>query len=263
MDSVVNNNEIKVSVLMCTNRIDDFFYQSMQSLIDQVFDGFDIVLILNGESSDSFEKLKKHYSKYCFINIYKSTLYGLTHSLNLGLEYASGKYIARMDADDISHPYRLVTQYNYLENNPETSVCGSNYSLIDENDNSIGYVALPENDAQIKYALFFKNPICHPSVMYRRELITSAGGYSGGIHAEDYDLWARLSLKKVKFHNVQKNLLDYRSTSSGAARGALTAYASVSATQWKIFILSRNPLWLLGAFVSLMKGFFVSKKQST
>ena len=256
----MNDSELKVSVLMCTNRLDNFFYQSMQSLIDQVFDGFDIILILNGEASDSFEKLKMHYSKYPVVNIYKSTLYGLTHSLNLGLEYASGKYIARMDADDISDPYRLVTQYNYLENNPETSVCGSNYSKIDESGNLIGHAVLPENDAQIKRALFFKNPICHPSVMYRRDLVLSVGGYLGGLHAEDYDLWTRLRLKKVKFYNIQKNLLGYRSISSGNARGSLIAYASVSATQWKNFILSRNPLWLFGSFISLIKGFLLAKK---
>ena len=96
--------------------------------------------------------------------------------------------------------------------------------------------------------------------MYRRDLVVSVGGYSGGLYAEDYDLWTRLSLKKVKFHNIQKNLLGYRSISSGNARGALIAYSSVSATQWKTFILSRNPLWLLGSFISLMKGLLVSKK---
>ncbi len=256
----MNNSELKVSVLMCTNRLDDFFYQSMQSLIDQVFDGFEIILILNGEALNSIEKIKKHYSNFSFINIYKSTLYGLTHSLNLGLEYASGKYIARMDADDISDPYRLVTQYNYLENNPEISVCGSNYSKIDESGNLISHVVLPENNKGIKRTLFFRNPICHPSVMYRRDLVVSLGGYSGGLHAEDYDLWTRLCLKKVKFYNIQKNLLSYRSISSGTARGALVAYASVSATQWKTFILSRNPLWLLGSFISLMKGVLFSKK---
>lgn len=245
---------------MCTNRLDNFFYQSMQSLIDQVFDGFEIVLILNGDALNSIEKLKKHYSKYPLINIYPSTLYGLTHSLNLGLEHSSGKYIARMDADDISDPYRLITQYNYLEENPETSVCGSNYSLIDEDGNLTANVATPENDKQIKRALFFKNPICHPSVMYLRDSVVSAGGYLGGLHAEDYDLWTRLSLKKVKFHNIQKNLLYYRSISSGNARGALISYASVSATQWKIFILSRNPLWLFGSFISLIKGFLFAKK---
>ena len=256
----LNNSELKVSVLMCTNRLDDFFYQSMQSLIDQVFEGFEIILILNGEALDSIEKLKEHYSKDPLIKIYTSTLYGLTHSLNIGLEHASGKYIARMDADDISDQYRLVTQYNFLESKPEISVCGSNHSLIDENGKSVSNVALPENDKKIKRALFFKNPICHPSVMYRRDLVVSVGGYSGGLYAEDYDLWTRLSLKKVKFHNIQKNLLGYRSISSGNARGALIAYASVSATQWKTFILSRNPLWLLGSFISLMKGLLVSKK---
>ena len=256
----VNNSEFKVSVLMCTNRLDDFFYQSMQSLIDQVFNGFEIVVILNGEALNSIEKIKKPYSKYPFINIYKSTLYGLTHSLNLGLDYACGKYIARMDADDISDPYRLLTQYNYLENNLEVSVCGSNYTLIDKNGNLIASVATPEDDKQIKRALFFKNPICHPSVMYRRDSVISAGGYLGGLHAEDYDLWTRLSLRKIKFHNIQKNLLCYRSISSGNARGSLIAYASVSATQWKNFILSRNPLWLFGSFISLIKGFLLAKK---
>ena len=156
----MNKSKLKVSVLMCSNRIDDFFYQSMQSLIDQVFDGFEIILILNGEALVRIQKLKKYYSKYSFINIYTSTLYGLTHSLNLGLQYSSGKYIARMDSDDISDPYRLVTQYNYLESNPEISVCGSNYSLIDENGNLTACVATPENDRQIKNYNNIITPFC-------------------------------------------------------------------------------------------------------
>jgi hypothetical protein len=67
-------------------------------------------------------------------------------------------------------------------------------------------------------------------------------------------------LKKVKFHNIQRSLLGYRSISSGNARGSLIAYASVSATQWKTFILSRNPIWLLGSLLSLFKGLLASIK---
>jgi glycosyltransferase involved in cell wall biosynthesis len=251
---------VKVSVLVCTNKVDNYLFCSLDSIRNQYFDNFEIILILNGSAIDSVEKLKKYYLECPFIKIHTSKLHGLTHSLNLGLEYVSGKYVARMDADDISDPYRLTTQYNYLENNPEISVCGSNYSKIDESGNLISHVVLPENDRQIKSTLFFRNPICHPSVMYRRDLVVSLGGYSGGLHAEDYDLWARLSLKKVKFHNIQRSLLGYRSISSGNARGALIAYASVSATQWKTFILSRNPLWLLGSLLSLFKGLLVSIK---
>jgi glycosyltransferase involved in cell wall biosynthesis len=256
----MNNSELKVSVLMCTNRIDDFFYQSMQSLIDQEFNSFEIILILNGEALGDIEKIRAHYAKDSLIKIFTSSLYGLTYALNTGLEHTSGKYIARMDADDISDKHRLITQYNFLKNNPDIFVCGSNYSLIDENGNLISNVTLPENDKKIKRALFFKNPICHPSVMYRKDFVVSEGGYLGGHYAEDYDLWSRLSLKKVKFHNIQKNLLGYRSNSSGNARGSKLAYASVSASQWKAFILSRNPLWLFGALTSLLKSYLVAKK---
>jgi len=251
---------VKVSVLVCTNKVDNYLFCSLDSIRNQYFDNFEIILILNGSAIDSVEKLKKYYLECPFIKIHTSKLHGLTHSLNLGLEYVSGKYVARMDADDISDLHRLLTQFNYLENNPEISVCGSNYCLIDEAGNLIKSVILPENDNQIKRALFFKNPICHPSVMYRRDLVLSVGGYLGGLHAEEYDLWTRLCLKKVKFYNIQKNLLGYRSISSGTARGSSIAYASVSAAQWKAFILSSNPLWLLGSFVSLMKSVLFSKK---
>ena len=250
-----------ISIIICSNLINDYFYKAIDSLNHQIgIQDYEIIIVLNGESKTEYSKIINFYTNNKRIKIYSSEIEGLTHSLNMGIEYASAKYIARMDADDVCGQDRLITQYNYLENNPEVSVCGSNYSLIDEGGNLIRHVVLPENDKQIKRALFFRNPICHPSVMYRRDLVVSAGGYSGSLHAEDYDLWTRLCLKKVKFYNIQKNLLSYRSISSGTARGALVAYAAVSATQWKAFILSRNPLWLLGSFISLMKGVLFSKK---
>lgn len=251
---------VKVSVLLCSNKIDTYFHEAIKSLLCQDFKNFEIIIVLNGSAASAINDVKQQYKYYKFIKIHHSAFSYLQHSLNLGLELASGKYIARMDADDISYPNRLSTQFKFMESNPSVSVCGSWYQLIDDNGIPFKNVKLPIGDVAIKKALYFRNPMCHPSIMVRREIILKAGGYLGGIFAEDYDLWIRLSrIYGYKFDNIPKYLLGYRSIYSGSARASANAYASSSASQWRLFVLKGNPLFLIGSILSVFKRIFLSK----
>jgi len=245
---------VNVSVVLCTNRIDNFLYLAIDSLLKQTHQSYEIVLILNGEALPSMALLKKKYRANSVLKIYLSKISYLTHSLNLGIEYSSGKYIARMDADDIADPNRLSVQYKFMEDNPLISVCGSWYTLIDDEDRATKLVELPVEDEAIRRMMYYRNPLCHPTVIFRRDDITRAGGYLGGLHAEDYDLWLRLmSNPETKFHNIPQSLLGYRSLSGGLARGSVSAYAAVSASQWKVFVQTGNLLWFFSSVLSLIK----------
>ncbi len=245
---------VNVSVVLCTNRIDNFLYRAIDSLLKQTHQSYEIVLILNGEALPSLASLRKKYSDNSLLKIYPSKISYLTHSLNLGIEYSSGKYIARMDADDIADPERLSIQYKFMEDNPLISVCGSWHTLIDDEDRAIKLIKLPVEDEAIRRMMYYRNPLCHPTVIFRRDEIARAGGYLGGIHAEDYDLWLRLmSIPETKFHNIPQSLLSYRALSGGSARGSVSAYAAVSASQWKAFVQTGNLLWLFSSALTFLK----------
>jgi hypothetical protein len=115
-------------------------------------------------------------------------------------------------------------------------------------------VSVPTNDKLIRRALFHGNPLCHPTVMFRRDVVLAAGGYLGGLHAEDYDLWSRLALNStLHFANLSDVCLGYRVIGVGAARHSRWAYASVAASQLRNFLIGAGLLWGVSAFLSVIK----------
>jgi glycosyltransferase involved in cell wall biosynthesis len=245
---------ILVSVLLASNRIDDYFYRAINSILEQSFKELELILVLNGPAVSERIAVEKKISEYPNIKLLCTNISGLNFALNFGINHASGKYIARMDADDIAYPDRISTQFEFLEKNSDVAICGSWYDLIDAKDRIQSTKILPTTNLEIRKKLVFNNPICHPSVMYRKEPICNIGGYLGGQYAEDYDLWVRLLRDpKIGFANVERPLLGYRIDSVGEARGSRAAYASVSAIQWEQFNLTGRPKWLLAAIISLFK----------
>ncbi|WP_158268136.1 glycosyltransferase [Limnohabitans sp. Jir61] len=254
---------IEVSILICTNRVDCFFYRAINSVLQQDFkNNYEIIIVLNGEASLSLDLVKDTLLPYDQIKIINSSVSYLNHSLNLGLDFASAKYIARMDADDISYPNRLSTQFEFMESNPEIAVCGSWYSMIDINDIPFETVRLPTENEFIRRALFLRNPLCHPTVMFRREIVAQAGGYLGGLYAEDYDLWLRLmNTVDIKFANIPEVLLGYRAEAGGIARRSAVAYAVVAGAQWSNFVRGGDPRWLVSALLTCAKRWFFSQRR--
>ena len=249
-----------VSVLLCSNRVDNYFYTSIESILEQDFKDLELIIILNGDAFTKLQDVKATFSTYSNIKLFGTNIPGLTHSLNIGLDHASGKYIARMDADDIAYLSRISTQLEFMDKNPEICVCGSSFNLIDSLGAIIQYVSRPISDLEIRKSLVFKNPLCHPTVMYRKDIICQAGGYQTGDFAEDYNLWVRLSRNpKNKFVNLEKPLLGYRILSNGDARRSRAAYQSVSTTQWNEFINTGSIKWLISSVLSLAKAIFLGK----
>ncbi|MBT8573734.1 glycosyltransferase [Polynucleobacter paneuropaeus] len=251
---------ILVSVVLCSNQLNEYFYKAVESILTQNFSDFELLIVLNGQALLRIDDLKKEFSPHENIKIIGANISGLTYSLNVGLDHASGKYVARMDADDISYPDRLKTQFNFLEKNSEICVCGSAFHLIDSCGLTIKFVSRPTSNSQIRKNLFYKNPLCHPTVMYRIEAIRAVGGYETGSFSEDYNLWVRLARDShVKFANIDTALLGYRHLSTGEARGSKEAYASVSSTQWHEFINTGSVKWLVSAILSIAKATFLGK----
>ena len=250
-----------VSWLMCTNKIDDFLFRAIESCLCQTMNDFELLLIVNGSNYLHItEILSKKYSSDDRIRIVGTPVHFLNFSLTLGLHLARSNFVARMDADDIAMPDRLANQYSYLKSNEDVVVLGSSYYLIDSKNNIHGLVDVPLTDSDIRNALFYRNPICHPSVMLRRKAILEVGGYIGGIFAEDYDLWLRIcSNKKWSFANISTPLLSYNISPSGQARGSHLAYFNSSVILLRQFFLTGRFPCLIGFFHNVFKGFFSKK----
>lgn len=249
-----------VSVILASNKVDEYFYIAIKSIQEQSFEQIEIIIVLNGLAVFDEASVLRELSIYSNVKIYTTNVGGLNFSLNLGIHHASGKYIARMDADDISYVDRILTQFEFLEKTPDVAVCGSFYDAIDELGRIQTTKVLPTTDAEIRKFLTIGNPICHPSVMYRKEIVSQIGAYLNGQYAEDYDLWVRLaSIPGVRFANIEKSLLGYRTAGENQARRSRLAYASVSATQWRQFVACGHPKWLIASILSIAKVTFLGR----
>lgn len=250
----------RVSWLLCTHRDDPLLHRAIASCLRQTMADFELLLIANGHEQERLvETLSRRYGADPRVRIVGTSVSLLNFSLTLGLHIARASYIARMDGDDVSAPDRLERQLAFMEANPSVTVLGSNYSLIDASGKICGHVALPGTDESIRKALRYRNPICHPSAMLRRQPILELGGYLGGQHAEDYDLWLRVMQRKSwQFSNLPDELLSYNVDPKGAARRSRSAYANVAAAQLRNFLLTFDPRFAVGAALSAVKSITIA-----
>ena len=182
-----------ISVLMPVYNAEKYLREAIDSILNQTFSDFEFLIIDDG-SSDSTSNIIESYTDPR-IRLFKNKKnLGLIATLNKGVSLAKGKYIARMDADDISHPSRLARQFEYLSQHSEVGVLGAAVQIIDDSGNASDKSRPPTSHGVIRWHLCFSDPIVHPSVMIRRSVFNKVGGYSSDmLHAEDYDLWRRLS----------------------------------------------------------------------
>lgn len=186
-----------------------FVGRAMQSILDQTYRDFELLIIDDGSTDGSMEIVRSFRDPRIRIESNPRNL-GLAQTLNAGLALAKSDLIARMDADDISEPARFERQVAFLEANPQVAVVGTWATWIDENDRPFTTVEFPTQPSEIESALLEDNCIFHPSVMFRRRPVTEIGGYSASAPlSQDYELWLRLSERHL-LANLPEHLLRYR-----------------------------------------------------
>ena len=197
----------KVSVLMPVFNCERYVRGAVDSILNQTFGNFELIVIDDASPDETISILKKYNDPRIRL-IEKPVNTGYTESLNLGLSLARGQYLARMDGDDISLPERLFNQVAFMDSNSDVVLCGTSYKIIGGEDSMI---RPPQTDAEIKLALLRGNCIAHPTVMLRKKVLDQNFLFYDPSKepAEDYDLWARL-IPLGKLHNLQEVLLDYR-----------------------------------------------------
>jgi len=199
-----------VSIILPVFNGELYLRDAIQSILDQSYKNFEL-LIFNDGSTDSSQQMASSFSDER-IRIYSENQNrGYVTHLNNGIAVARGKYIARMDADDISGRERLKTQVDFLESFPEVGICGTFVTLIDETGRVLGKGHHFVDDDMLRIRLLANSCFAHPSVMFRKAIVESNNMRYDHYYApaEDYKLWFDLSLK-TKLANIPIYLLKYR-----------------------------------------------------
>lgn len=187
---------------------------SVYSILQQTFTNFEFIILIDHPNRTDvrlfFKELIKQDRRIRLIQ--NETNIGLTKSLNRGLSVAKGRYVARMDADDISDVRRLEIQYNFLNQHPSVDVCGSFAKLFgDVHFYSKKFISFPVSNRGILINSLFENPIVHPLVMMKHTIQGQSVCYNEEMKkSQDFFLWGDLLIRGAVFSNIPKYLLSYR-----------------------------------------------------
>ena len=244
---------IKVSVLIPVHGDGQFLEEALNSVFaqeDVVQSEIEILVVLDRPTPLLTEFLKSY--KGPNFQIARAKYEGIVGALNMGLEIARGSYIARLDSDDFMHPLRISKQMDYLKNNPEVLVVGTQVTVIDS-AGQYCYTSKYETSQRI-IREFMKSACCisHPSTMFRRDAIIRTGGYRNFFrHAEDFDLWTRV-LEIGEIAIMDEPLTSYRTHPGQISQiKSLSQQLATQAVIYSAKLRARNKVDLTEKFESI------------
>lgn len=205
----IQNNPL-VSVVIPIFNGSEFLEETVMSVMKSIYKNFEVILVDDGSTDKSEEichKLEKRYKKVRFYSFPKNK--GLGRVLNFALKKAKGKYICRINQDDVMLPYRIKVEVDYLNKHPEIVALGSWIELFNSKSEST-IIKFLKNDSDIRKAWHLVSPFSDPTVMYRKKIAIKAGGYLQEFWpADDTQLWLRMA-RIGKLANIQKILVRVR-----------------------------------------------------
>lgn len=217
--STVNLDKPAVSVIMGAYNCADTIADAVKSIQTQTFTDWELIICDDGSADDTVkvaEGLMENDKR--IIVIRNSTNLGLNKTLNHCLKHASGKYIARMDGDDLCDSSRFEKQYHFLETHPEYAICGTPMKFFDENG-FWGELHVPQTPSPQQ--VVSGSPICHATVMMRKSAVDAVGGYTEDdrmLRVEDVNLWIKLYSEGFRAYNLQEPLYSMRNDQNAVNR---------------------------------------------
>lgn len=186
----------------------------------------------------------------------------LNQLIDSTLEANKFDFIARMDSDDISDEYRLIKQVNYLKENPDVSILGSDIIEIDEDDNILFYKKMYSSHKELKENIIKRCPFNHPTVMFRSSVFTSGHRYIDSLkNTQDYYLWVDLLNYGFKFANINEPLLMFRVNDDFHKRRGIKK--AVIELKSRFYALKKLNVWSLGNILHPFMLFFLRLSPST
>lgn len=214
----------KISVIMGIYNCADTLSESIDSILAQTYDHWELIMCDDASTDRTYELAKSYADKYPdkMKVVRNETNMRLAGTLNHCLKHVTGKYVARMDGDDISVPDRFEKQLEFLENNPQWQVVGTGMLSFDEK--GVRGVRLAEPQPE-PHNIVKRNPFCHATIMMRSNAYKALEGYRVNRQTrrmEDLDLWIRFFEKGYRGYNLQEPLYMVREDSQAFKRRKLT-----------------------------------------
>jgi glycosyltransferase involved in cell wall biosynthesis len=212
-----------VSVIMPAYNASRFLGEAVQSILDQTVSDLELIIVDDASTDSTLQICQQLSQRDGRIRIHQRTSNGgIAAALNDALEMCRGRYIARMDADDIALPERLRSQLQRLDELPHIALCGTAIEIVDEHGTLLSRPEVIVGHEHVAAALRYCSPIAHPSWMMRAEVPRVVGGYRSVAPAEDYDFLWRVIRQGWAIDNLPDVGLRYRmSAGSTAARNSL------------------------------------------
>ncbi len=227
----------------------------------QSFNNFELLLINNNSTDNSLLIARQLAMKDPRIRLMEERKPGVANAMNCGLLNAQGKYLARMDADDISLPCRLEKQRQFLNKNPEIGLVGTQVNYIPHNSNTAGFKRFVDwsnsfcSPEEIERNRFVEIPVVNPTIFFRREIFEKFGGNLNGSFPEDYEMQLRFLEAGVKMAKLNEQLLEWHDYSTRLTRTderySADAFLRIKAKYFKIWSGKNNrfhpEIWVWGA----------------
>ena len=205
------NREPKISVIMSVFNGSKFLSDAIQSILNQTFKEFEFIIVDDGSTDNSLNIIRSFESADSRIKVISKLNEGLAKSLNAAISVSKGKFIARMDADDISYENRLEKQYEYMQKNKSIDLCGCSMDIIDELGNVTSEKIQISNIDDIQRKRYFQSPILHITFFGKKSFFVKHNGYREQFkYAQDYDLVLRGINTGAKICNIKDKLVQYR-----------------------------------------------------
>jgi len=213
-----------ISVLLPVYNGAPYLAASIDSILSQTWQDFELIIINDGSRDDSAEIIRSYRDPR--IRYVEQENIGLAATLNRGIGLAKGQYIARQDQDDISLPQRFARQAEYLTLHPACAMVGTWADIWREGGTTGRTLRHPAENALLQLELLFDNPFVHSSVMIRKEVLQNTGGYAVDPQwqpPEDFELWSRMA-GQGELANIPEPLLIYREVGSSMSRSTDPAF---------------------------------------
>ncbi len=205
------NTAPKISLIMSVYNGEDYLSEAIESVLNQTFKDFELIVINDCSTDKTYEILKRFAELDKRVKVHTNEVnLRLPSSLNKAISYAQGKYIARMDADDICLPERLEKQYQFMENNPSVALSSCRFMTLKNGVISSGGCGGKSDNESIKALLLVTNPILHPGIIAKADAIKSLGYDKNFTCTEDMELWTRFVIAGYDIEIMPEYLMIYR-----------------------------------------------------
>jgi len=211
----LSENMVKVSVIMSAYNCERYLRETIDSILNQTFNNFELIIVNDG-STDSTREILESYAD-SRMHIVNQKNMGISKAKNRAAALSSGEYVAVIDADDIWLPEKLGKQVNFLDEHSDIGLAGTATSVIDKKGRFMGTLRVVETNEQIQDALLKDNCFSHSSIMLRKSIFEKVGYYNEEFdYSLDYDLLLRVS-ERCRVWNIPEVLTIWRFNEEGVS----------------------------------------------